>query len=175
MVLRTEINNQILIDFIKKQSLTCKHILSVCTGSFLLHKAGLLKGTKHATTHWASIDRLRELVVSKDDDIGDDDNDDASEVVEVEVIDNQRYTHDKQSNIWTSAGISAGMDMTLALIAYIAGNDMAGKVQLHTEYYPSNIIYGTNNNANNASNKNENEHANLLLPAYVRTTKTNHP
>ena len=65
------------------------------------------------------------------------------------------------------------MDMTLALIAYIAGNDMAGKVQLHTEYYPSNIIYGGNNNANNASNKNENA---VLLPAYVRTTKTNnHP
>ena len=135
---RTEVNNEILVDFIRKQSFTCKHILSVCTGSFLLHAAGLLKGkqgtTTTTTTYYSSIDRLRELI----------EHDKESGVLDgvVEVVDNKRYTHN--GNIWCSAGVSAGIDMTLAFIAHVAGNDIAGKVQLQTEYYPSEIIYGHN-------------------------------
>jgi len=52
----------------------------------------------------------------------------------------ERFVRD--NNIWTAAGVSAGIDMALALIADQAGEDTAGKVQLYIEYYPSTIKYG---------------------------------
>jgi transcriptional regulator GlxA family with amidase domain len=116
---RTEVDNPVLIHFIRKQAEHCKAVLSVCTGSFLLHKAGLLSGRK-ATTHWASLDRLRAL--------GD-----------VQVIE-ERFVND--GNIWSSAGVSAGIDLTLAFIASIAGEETAGKVQFGCEYFPSSKLYG---------------------------------
>jgi transcriptional regulator GlxA family with amidase domain len=117
---RTEVDNPVLIHFIRTQAAHCKAVLSVCTGSFLLHKAGLLSGRK-ATTHWASLDRLRAL--------GD-----------VQVIE-ERVVND--GNIWSSAGVSAGIDLMLALIASIAGEETAGKVQLGSEYFPSSKLYGS--------------------------------
>lgn len=116
---RKEIDNNILIGFIAKQSKNCKAVLSVCTGSFLLHRAGLLSGKK-TTTHWGSLDRLRAL--------GD-----------VTVVE-ERFVQD--GNIWSSAGISTGMDMMLAFIADFAGEETAGIVQFATEYYPSTTSYG---------------------------------
>lgn len=116
---RTEVENLKLINFVSMQASTCKAILSVCTGSFILHAAGLLSGRK-ATTHWASLDRLRAL--------GD-----------VEVIE-ERFVQD--DDVWTSAGVSAGIDLMLAFIAHTAGAETAGKVQSHSEYYPSPIKYG---------------------------------
>ena len=101
------------------QAKNCKAVLSVCTGSFVLHAAGLLSGKK-ATTHWGSLDRLRAL--------GD-----------VTVLE-QRYVQD--GNIWSSAGVSAGTDLMLAFIASVDGEDAAGKVQFASEYYPSSVKYG---------------------------------
>ncbi len=78
-----------------------------------------------ATTHWASLGRLRAL--------GD---------VEVVV---ERFTRD--GAIWTAAGIASGIasgiDLTLQFIAETAGDDVAGTVQLEAEYFPSATIYGT--------------------------------
>jgi len=116
---RTEVDNPILIDFVVNQAKNCKAILSVCTGSFVLHAAGLLSGKK-ATTHWGSLERLRAL--------GD-----------VEVVE-QRYVQD--GNIWSSAGISAGTDLMLAFIASVAGESAAGAIQFAAEYYPSTVKYG---------------------------------
>lgn len=116
---RREVSNDKLLSFLQQQSTSCKAMLSVCTGSFLLHAAGLLNGKK-ATTHWGSLSRLREL--------GD-----------VEVVE-ERYTQD--GTIWCSAGVSAGIDMTLAFIAQVAGDDAAGKVQFAAEYYPLQKVYG---------------------------------
>ena len=116
---RTEVDNPVLIDFIATQAQHCRAVLSVCTGSFLLHRAGLLSGRK-ATTHWASLERLR----AKGD---------------VEVVE-ERFVRD--GKLWTSAGVSAGIDMTLAFIAEVAGAEMAGQVQLAAEYYPDGIRYG---------------------------------
>jgi hypothetical protein len=44
--------------------------------------------------------------------------------------------------VWCSAGVSAGIDMTLAFIAQAAGDDVAGKVQFGAEYYPDGRTYG---------------------------------
>ncbi|MDM0054743.1 DJ-1/PfpI family protein [Variovorax fucosicus] len=117
---RTEVGNQVLLDFVAAQAKTCKAVLSVCTGAFILHAAGLLSGKK-ATTHWGSLERLRAL--------GD-----------VEVVE-ERYVED--GGVWSSAGVSAGIDLMLAFIASVAGHDAAGKVQFSAEYYPSAVRYGT--------------------------------
>ncbi len=116
---RKEVDNPVLIRFIEEQARNCKFVLSVCTGSFMLQRAGLLSGKK-ATTHWGSLDRLRAL--------GD-----------VKVVE-ERFVRD--GKVWSSAGISAGIDLMLAVIADIAGDEVAGKVQLRTEYYPSGRCYG---------------------------------
>jgi transcriptional regulator GlxA family with amidase domain len=116
---RTEINNPTLINFISSQARGCQAVLSVCTGSFLLHRAGLLSG-KRATTHWASLDRLRAF--------GD-----------VTVVE-ERFVRD--GNIWSASGVSAGIDLILEFIASVAGEEAAAKVQLRAEYYPSGKVYG---------------------------------
>lgn len=117
---RSEVNNPALIEFVKQKSRQCSQVLSVCTGAFILQKAGLLAG-KTATTHWASLDRLKLFT-------------------EINVV-SARYTHD--GSIWTSAGVSAGIDMALAFLDELAGRNVAGKVQLFAEYFPDNKIYSS--------------------------------
>lgn len=129
---RTQVNNRQLVDFVAKQASDCRSVLSVCTGSFVLHAAGLLAG-KRATTHWGSLERLRAL--------GD-----------VTVVE-ERFVQD--GNVWSSAGVSAGMDLMLALISSVASPEAAGKVQAAAEYYPSSVRYGAFE-----------KHANA--PAYLR-------
>ncbi len=116
---RSEVSNARLIRFVAEKAAECEAVLSVCTGSFILHAAGLLSG-KRATTHWASLQRLRDL--------GD-----------VNVVE-ERFVRD--GRIWTAAGVSAGIDMILAFIASVAGDEAAGRVQLAAEYYPSTVRYG---------------------------------
>ncbi|MFC1884165.1 DJ-1/PfpI family protein [Thermodesulfobacteriota bacterium] len=116
---RQEGENEVLIGFIVEQAKNCKAVLSVCTGSFLLHKAGLLSGKK-TTTHWNSLERMREF--------GD-----------VTVVE-KRFV--KDGNIWSSSGVSAGIDLMLAFIEDFAGEEAAGTVQFAAEYYPSGKIYG---------------------------------
>ncbi|MES1939867.1 AraC family transcriptional regulator [Salinisphaera sp. T5B8] len=120
------------IAFISECASQCQALLSVCTGAFLLHRAGVLTG-QPATTHWASLDRLRAL--------GD------------VAVQETRFTH--AGHIWTSAGVSAGMDMTLAFIADIAGERTAGEVQRWAEYYPDDRRYGDAHRADE-------------LPAYIK-------
>jgi transcriptional regulator GlxA family with amidase domain len=117
---RTQVDNPALVRFIAERAATCKAVLSVCTGAFLLERAGLLAG-KRATTHWASLDRLRACA-------------------QVDVVE-ERFV--RTGNVWTSAGVSAGTDMALAFIADVAGDDVAGKVQLYSEWYPSTRRYGS--------------------------------
>jgi transcriptional regulator GlxA family with amidase domain len=116
---RRQVDNASLIAFIAEQARQCRAVLSVCTGSFLLHRAGLLK-SKRATTHWNSLDRLRAL----------------GDVVVVE----ERFVQD--GNIWSCAGVSAGMDMMLAFVASYAGEEAAARTQAAAEYYPSPKTYG---------------------------------
>jgi transcriptional regulator GlxA family with amidase domain len=116
---RQEVGNPAMLAFLSAQAKHCKAMLSVCTGSFVLHAAGLLSG-KRATTYWGSLDRLRAL--------GD-----------VDVVE-ERFVRD--GDVWTAAGVSAGMDLMLAFIASVAGEHAAGQVQFNAEYYPSATRYG---------------------------------
>ena len=98
---------------------TGKPTLSVCSGTFILQAAGVLAGRK-ASTNWKAIKMLRDLGV---------------EVIE------ERYTHD--GSLWTSAGVSAGIDMMLAYIAWARGEAVASAVQLQAEYFPEGRVFGT--------------------------------
>ena len=91
---------------------------SVCSGSFILQAAGLLDG-RSATTHWKAIGALRALGV---------------DVVE------ERFVHD--GPVWSSGGVSAGIDMTLAFIADQAGEQAAYETQMNAEYFPDGRRYG---------------------------------
>ena len=116
---RKEVDNEVLIRFVTEQAQHCQAVLSVCTGAFILHRAGLLSG-RRATTHWASLDRLRDL--------GD------VTVIEERIV--------RDGRIWTSAGVSAGIDLALAFVADAAGEETAGRIQFGVEYYPSPKSYG---------------------------------
>jgi transcriptional regulator GlxA family with amidase domain len=99
-----------VVQFIKKIHSTTTWTTSVCTGSIFLAHAGILNGLT-ATTHWASYDRLQEL---------------GAIPTEQRVI--------KQGKIITAAGVSAGIDMGLVLVAALEGEDMAKLLAI--EYDP---------------------------------------
>jgi len=86
---------------------------SVCTGALVLAAAGILDG-KRATTHWAYLDRLREL---------------GAEPVAERVV--------EDGKIITGAGVSAGIDMALTLASRVAGEKVAQAIQLGIEYDPA--------------------------------------
>ena len=85
---------------------------SVCTGSLILAAAGLLAG-KRATTYWTALDELGRL---------------GAQAVQ------ERFVFD--GKLATAAGVSAGIDMALALVARIAGERVAQAIQLGIEYEP---------------------------------------
>ncbi|MDQ6819174.1 MAG: DJ-1/PfpI family protein [Actinomycetota bacterium] len=106
------LNDQGIHDWLRRAHETSIWTTAVCTGSLLLGAAGLLRG-KRATTYWRRIDRLREY---------------GAEPVK------ERFVFD--GRIVTAAGVSAGIDMALALAARIAGEDTAKAIQLAIEYDP---------------------------------------
>jgi transcriptional regulator GlxA family with amidase domain len=97
-------SNPRLVEWIRKTSQGTELTASVCTGAFLLAKAGLLTG-KPATTHWYFLDRL------------------AKEFPSVEVRREGRYV--EAGNVLTSAGISAGIDMALHIVERYRGREAA--------------------------------------------------
>jgi transcriptional regulator GlxA family with amidase domain len=116
---RAEVDNQRMIEFVRESGGSAQYVTSVCTGAFILHRAGFLSG-RSATTHWGAIAQLREL--------GD-----------VDVRDNERWVHD--GNVITSAGISAGIDMSLYLVSLLKDPQAAKNVQKMMEYYPQPPVF----------------------------------
>ncbi|MBK5101424.1 MAG: DJ-1/PfpI family protein [Desulfobacteraceae bacterium] len=110
---RREIDNKALTDWIKKKGNEAELITSVCTGAVLLGKAGLLKDRK-ATTHWKAINWMRELFP------------------EIEVVEDQHVVKDER--VFTSAGISAGIDMALHIVGHYFGDDISKATCRHMEY-----------------------------------------
>lgn len=103
-----------LIGYIKQAGSQATYVTSVCTGAFLLHKAGFLEG-KRASTYWRSRDDLRALGG-------------------ITVVD-ERWVHD--GNVVTSAGVSAGIDMALYLLGMLKTPEFARTVQQLIEYDPA--------------------------------------
>lgn len=110
---RREVDNPKLISWISRQASKAKYITSVCTGSALLARAGVLAG-RRATTNKLAYSWV------------------TSQLPTANWIAKARWVQD--GNIFTSAGVSAGIDMSLALIAHIWGHDVALKVADWSEY-----------------------------------------
>ncbi|MBY0599039.1 DJ-1/PfpI family protein [Bacillus bingmayongensis] len=105
--------NEIIINWIKQQMQEVKLMASVCTGALLLAKAGLLDSRK-ATTHWASIERFRD------------------EFPNVEVLENVKFVD--EGHIITSAGISAGINMSFHIVKNLLGIEIAETTAKRMEY-----------------------------------------
>jgi transcriptional regulator GlxA family with amidase domain len=101
-----------LLEWLAKVSPKARLTCSVCTGSIVLGAAGLLRG-KRATSHWAALDMLRDL---------------GAEPVRERVV--------FDGALVTSAGVSAGIDMALGVLARLVGEQTARVVQLGIEYDP---------------------------------------
>lgn len=99
-----QLGNEALIHFIKRAARPARRVASVCSGSLLLATAGLLDG-RRAATHWSAIDWMRISFPA------------------VDVDDDAIYVRD--GKFWSSAGITTGMDMALALVEEDLGRDAA--------------------------------------------------
>src|ERR687885_2407181 len=106
------LSDQVLIDWLRSAAPGCQWTASVCTGAGLYAAAGLLEGKK-TTTHWGFRDNLRAMGV---------------EVVADRVV--------WQGNHISGAGVSAGIDMALALTDRVHGRELAESLQLVIEYDP---------------------------------------
>jgi len=113
---RAEIKNARLLAWIAERARQVETLTSVCTGSMLLGQAGLLDG-RRATTHWRSLPWMRESFPA------------------VTVEEKLHVVED--GHVLTSAGISAGIDMALRVVARYHGEDVARTTARTMEYrYP---------------------------------------
>jgi len=110
---RTEMHNPALIGWIQSQNESSEITTSVCTGALLLARAGLLVNMP-ATTHWAHFDEL------------------VGHFPELQ-LDNTRRVIDN-GHIVTSAGVSAGIDMALAVVERLYGRHIAENTARDMEY-----------------------------------------
>jgi transcriptional regulator GlxA family with amidase domain len=104
--------DDVILDWLRHAHRTSQWTTSVCTGALLLGAAGILEGLE-ATTHWLSLDLLRDYGATP---------------VSRRVV--------RQGKVVTAAGVSAGIDMALRLAADIAGDVVAQAIQLGMEYDP---------------------------------------
>jgi transcriptional regulator GlxA family with amidase domain len=93
-----------LVEWVRRAAARSRRVASVCSGAFVLAAAGVLDG-KRATTHWAACDRL------------------ANAYPLVAVEPDPIFVED--GNVWTSAGVTAGMDLALALVEADLGREIA--------------------------------------------------
>ena len=100
------------LDWIRKTAQHAEKTTSVCTGSLLLARAGLLSG-RRATTHWAALDFLKAQ--------GDD----------IRVEADSRWVDD---GILTSAGVAAGIDMAFHVVETLCGADVADETARYIDY-----------------------------------------
>jgi len=112
-VVTAELKMQEVIQWIARTAGSSALTASVCTGAFLLAKAGLLDG-KSATTHWEDIDDLRTMFPS------------------VRVEEQRRWAD--EGSIVTSAGISAGIDMSLHLVERLTHKELADRTARQMEF-----------------------------------------
>ena len=105
--------NPAVTDWVAGIAQSAQMVTSVCTGAFVLAEAGLLDGRK-ATTHWDDIPVLR------------------AGYPQIDVLEQQRWVD--QDEIVTSGGISAGIDMSLHLVARLASMELAERTARQMEF-----------------------------------------
>ena len=116
---RPALENGRLVSWIAGRAAQAKVTASVCTGALLLGKAGLLEG-RRATTHWWTLDWMESLFPG------------TAVVRDLHVV--------EDGPVVTSAGISAGIDMTLCLVARLLGETVARATARYMEYpYPDDV------------------------------------
>ena len=103
------------LDRVRAWAAAAEITTSVCTGSLVYAAAGLLEG-RPATTHWGSLDTLAELDPT------------------IDVRPDDRYVDD--GDVITSAGVSAGIDMALALVARLVTPERSAEVRRYIQYEP---------------------------------------
>jgi transcriptional regulator GlxA family with amidase domain len=96
--------NAALVDWVRRRSMQARRVASVCTGAFLLAATGLLDG-RRAVTHWKDCAKLAQLYPA------------------VRVEPDPIFVRD--GRIWTSAGVTAGIDLALAFVEEDLGRSMA--------------------------------------------------
>lgn len=106
----TEDGQPELVDWLRKTAPKATRVVSVCSGAFLLAEAGLLDGKK-ATTHWLACDQL------------------AARYPAIDVDPDPIFVRD--GNIATSAGVTSGIDLALALVEEDLGRDVALTIARH--------------------------------------------
>ncbi|KAL0960192.1 hypothetical protein HGRIS_011826 [Hohenbuehelia grisea] len=97
-----------LLEFLRKQAPGAKHVLSVCTGSWILANAGLLKG-KRATTNKSAFRKVEA----------------ATKAEGIEWVAKARWVVDDNDKLWTSSGVTAGADMASAFLDFLVGKEQA--------------------------------------------------
>ena len=113
---RTLVSDERVVQWIRAQAREAELVASVCTGSFLLGQAGLLDG-RRATTHWQSLDRMEQTFPA------------------ITVVRDQHVV--EEGSILTSAGIAAGIDLALRVVAKVQGEVIARATARYMEYpYP---------------------------------------
>jgi transcriptional regulator GlxA family with amidase domain len=110
---RREMKNPVMLEWISRVAPACELVLSVCTGALVLGAAGLLDG-REATTHFMAFDELRAVAPH------------------ATVREGQRITDN--GNLILSAGVSAGIDMSLHVVARLLGADVARETARYMEY-----------------------------------------
>ncbi len=110
---RKELNNPVMLDWLHARAAEVEILTAVCTGSMQLGSTGLLDGL-HATTHWQSLDWMRDSFPSV-------------------TVEYQKHVVE-DGWVLTSAGISAGIDMALKVVERCCGADVARATAKHMEY-----------------------------------------
>ena len=106
------LNDEEVLDFLRRQAPGARYVTSVCTGSLVLGAAGLLQG-RRATTHWMSLPMLAAFGCEP--------------VAERVVVD---------GNVITGGGVTAGIDFALTVAGELLGAEAAERIQLGMEYDP---------------------------------------
>jgi len=111
---RNAVGDDELVEWVARVAKDAEVMLSVCTGAFILHRAGLLDG-KEATTYHGAIEDLRRVATK------------------TKVHDNMRFVDN--GRVITSAGVSAGIDSSLHVVSRILGLEQAKATARYMEYH----------------------------------------
>ena len=110
---RREMNNPVMLDWVRERAKSAEHVLSVCTGALILARAGLLENLE-ATTHYLAVDELKAMSPT------------------IKVSGEKRWVDN--GKIVLSAGVSAGIDMSLHVVARLQGDEVARETATYMQY-----------------------------------------